>query len=235
MLIKEWLAMFLERHKVRNPRSDWPPPDSNEGRDLWRGYLDGFVGLKVKKSEADAASVQLSGGGESLDFVEDHLLWILERVQWNRGAIEAMKETKAAATTAQSVGGKPAGDCPHCGGHGLVTCFHPGYIGLPTVEVVDAVGMPKMIPARIAAHCTCPVGRWIRQRTEPDLIARIPDAAPVIEGRSRWTLKDPTTPDLPNGCHEGMTFSEFWAVIQRPGGPIQVKAPAGYPEPGSDN
>ncbi len=237
MLTKEWLSMFLERHKVRNPRNDWHAPDSDAGREMWRGYLDGFIGAKVKKSEADAASVRIADGDDPPRFVEDHLPALLAQIEWNRGVLAATREAPTVVTEKPAT--PTAVDCPHCRGHGLVTVFHPGYGGLPIVDVVGAGGEVRQIPGRVSAHCVCPVGRWMRARTEEATLPRIPDLAPVVEGRSRWTMHDPTTPDLPEGCSEGMTFTEFWGVIQRPGvGPTRVEpvpTPDRIREPGDDD
>ncbi len=55
-------------------------------------------------------------------------------------------------------------DCPHCGGEGLV--------------IIDGAR------STVAAHCVCPMGRWMRGRTAQDMIRRIPDYADYLRDRS---------------------------------------------------
>jgi hypothetical protein len=43
----------------------------------------------------------------------------------------------------------------------------------------------------VAAHCVCALGRWMRERVDEDLRARIPDVLAIVEGRSRWLLDPP--------------------------------------------
>lgn len=100
------------------------------------------------------------------------------------------------------------GVCNMCGLTGLVSIYHRNYVGLPGVEITDHNGEVKTIPGVIAAHCICPVGRWLRhgQRntepepnrtpkmvpvTPPEISARIPDLHEVISKRIRWSIEDP--------------------------------------------
>jgi hypothetical protein len=85
--------------------------------------------------------------------------------------------------------------CPYCRGAGLVPVFHPAYDTHRTLmrEVIyfgEIVTRP--IQAIVAAHCLCPMGEWIRVRTDPDILHRIPLLADVLSGRSRWLAQDPT-------------------------------------------
>ena len=85
--------------------------------------------------------------------------------------------------------------CPYCRGAGLVSVFHPAYDTHRTLmrEVLyfgEIVTRP--IQAIVAAHCLCPMGEWIRTRTDPDILHRIPLLADVLSGRSRWLAQDPT-------------------------------------------
>ncbi len=124
-------------------------------------------------------------------------------------------------------------DCPYCGASGQVVIYHPEYNGQPGIKQIRH-GQEHQIPARVVAHCICPLGRWMRNRIPEDIRRRIPDFDDILAGRSKWTERDPTTPELPDGCHEGMSFTEFWNVIKRPGqGPVHVqrKPSSRYPGP----
>ena len=85
--------------------------------------------------------------------------------------------------------------CEHCGAEGLATIFHPDYRGY-VIEEREAIGRdgeirPRPMAMRVAAHCTCPMGVWMRANTEAETRRRIPDLAGVLEGRSRWVAADP--------------------------------------------
>jgi hypothetical protein len=86
--------------------------------------------------------------------------------------------------------------CPHCGGAGLATVFHPRYDGFTSteVELVDHGGevVRRDVPARVSAHCICPMGEWMRGKTDLETIRRIPNLLDVLAGRSRWLARDPT-------------------------------------------
>lgn len=56
-------------------------------------------------------------------------------------------------------------------------------------DLGDLVTVP--FAAEVAAHCICPLGRWIRSRTEDYLKGRIPDGAAIIEGRSWYVIEPP--------------------------------------------
>jgi hypothetical protein len=83
-------------------------------------------------------------------------------------------------------------DCPHCGGSGMCVVFHPRHNGTREIVLTDHSGRIHRIAAEVAAHCTCRVGEWIRERTEPALQRRIPWVRDIHEGRSKWLLRSPT-------------------------------------------
>lgn len=82
-------------------------------------------------------------------------------------------------------------DCPHCGGSGMCLVFHPQHNGTREFEMFDYRDRLCKIATEVAAHCTCPVGEWIRQRTEPALQRRIPWVRDIHDGRSKWLLRPP--------------------------------------------
>ena|SRR5271166_2746758 len=84
-------------------------------------------------------------------------------------------------------------DCPHCEGHGIVTVYLPEYDG-------SAIGVRpdgERFVTRVAAHCGCRFGVWIRSHNTPEIQRRMPFVADILDGRSRWQLSDPTTHSAP--------------------------------------
>lgn len=85
--------------------------------------------------------------------------------------------------------------CRFCHGSGQASVFHPHYDGSAVMmfECVDRDGeiRPKPVAVRVVAHCMCPMGRWMRSKTERLLLSRIPDLLDVLAGRSRWVADDP--------------------------------------------
>jgi hypothetical protein len=76
-----------------------------------------------------------------------------------------------------------------------VLVFHPEYDGHRTamrqvVERGEVVERP--IPMTVAAHCICPIGEWIRARTDREILSGIPFLGDVLVGRGRWQASDPT-------------------------------------------
>jgi hypothetical protein len=189
MLVRDWLEAFLERHKARNPRNDWPEPDSNGGKQLRAAFMDSFIGAKVKKSEADAASVRIAGSDDVPQFVEDYLPAMMVLIDAQRAKIE---ETKAAKPkpikkTEPVIGSTR---CPRCLS-GFALLFHPQFTGSNVLEIEREDKTIKRIPAVIAAHCVCPIGRWKRERASDEVRERIPDLAEVDAGKFLWLTENP--------------------------------------------
>ena len=85
--------------------------------------------------------------------------------------------------------------CPHCDGNGLVIVFHPAWDG----DRVGVTSAGRPFPAEVAAHCLCPVGRWIRERVEFEEQRRIPRVEDIVAGRSKWLMKPPSRRDAADG------------------------------------
>ncbi len=81
--------------------------------------------------------------------------------------------------------------CPHCDGNGRVIVFHPAWDG----DRVGKTSAGRPFSAEIAAHCLCPVGRWIRERVEFEEQRRIPRVEDIVTGRSKWLMKPPARRD----------------------------------------
>ena len=78
-------------------------------------------------------------------------------------------------------------DCPFCRGQGLVTVYHPQFVGNP----IEAAKDGRRYSAMTAAHCRCALGVWIRDRLPPEIQARIPRVEDICRGRSSWLLESP--------------------------------------------
>ena len=89
-------------------------------------------------------------------------------------------------------------ECPHCGGAGIVTLYDHRYAGDPTgrreVRRHDGEVRAEMIAMRCATYCLCPLGAWLRSRCQPEVARHMLDLADVLDGRTRWTTRDPTLP-----------------------------------------
>jgi len=204
--VRDWLDDFLERHRRRFNPFDWPEPGSDENADYARMWLDAFVRDKVREQEADAASVRL--GQTPPNWRNDHLPAVMAE-------IKAMRE----ASTAQAGHGVIADSietarvqsrhCGWCNGSGLRTVFHPRYdgSGILMLEREDDRGELRKRPtaARVAAHCICPLGQYMRAKVGDDN-ARIPELRRVLDGRSLWMAHDPTRPE--DGMVPGMTEAD---------------------------
>ena len=85
--------------------------------------------------------------------------------------------------------------CPYCSGEGTCQVFDPGFDGRRVVlrDVAMRGELKRAMYAMvIGAHCICPMGEWVRSKSERDILDRIPDLADVLAGRSRYQAQDPT-------------------------------------------
>ena len=99
-----------------------------------------------------------------------------------------------AVRRAWEVAGGPAGleevrardasqDCPYCQGTGWVRLVRRRKPG-PDQPIAATARPPHS-----SVHCLCPLGEWLRCRTPPDLLGRMPDLAAVLAGRAQWDLE----------------------------------------------
>jgi len=200
MLIKNWIAGFLEKHRARFGIDDWGIPGTEEFADFVRIWLAAFIAEKITEEEADSASIAL--GKLPPRFRMDHLPAIL-------GVIAETRRSKVATDVPESreKAASQSHNCQYCsengathrrypdetllGGvgstpQGMVPVYHPMYDSSRTVQVDGGT-----YAARVSAHCICAFGRWMRNKTDPDTVRRIPDLADVISRRSRYVLDDP--------------------------------------------
>jgi hypothetical protein len=111
-------------------------------------------------------------------------------------------------------------DCPHCGGSGMCLVYHPRHNGTREFSMLDHRERLCKIASEVAAHCTCPVGEWIRNRTEPALQRRIPWVRDIHEGRSKWLLFPPGEIQASNGEVPNAPEAPTRAAIARKFGKI---------------
>lgn len=85
--------------------------------------------------------------------------------------------------------------CRHCEGAGMTMVFHPEYAGSTVLYIEDHDRGLIPVAGRVAAHCVCSYGRWMREKTEPEMLPRIPDLQRCIDGESFYVVDDPTEPE----------------------------------------
>lgn len=229
MLIKEWLPGFLAWHQNLWPDAGWPHEDSAESRRMWSDWLQAFMASHMTEVEATAAAKRIGECPWS-----EHHDRIVELV------IAARERAAIRAGTQADLSGQPVGwDCPWCHDDGLALVYDPKYDGRPSMMRLCRLpdGSVTNIPfaMRVAAHCVCDKGRWLRRECTTDLLPRIPDYAEAIAHQSRWQITDPTRPE-PIPMPEGMSQKDYWRYLvehfrkgdEGTGGPIH--APGGVPE-----
>jgi hypothetical protein len=172
-LVKDWINGFLARHKVRFDPHDWPE-SPEEFREFARMWVTALATAQATEAEADAASVQLAGSPPQ--YRRDHIPAVLAVIKERRAQAGGSAASDRESARSESKG------CPHCGGEGLATVYHPA----PSREL--------RVPATVAAHCSCPHGRFMRRKVGQGeggegLLRRIPDLA-NLRG---WLLEPPGT------------------------------------------
>ncbi len=85
-------------------------------------------------------------------------------------------------------------DCKHCAGQGMVTVYHRRYRGSPINRSRET---EDLYAATTAAHCLCPLGKFIRDRCPPEVAKRIPWVEAILQGRSDWLLDTPARDEFP--------------------------------------
>jgi hypothetical protein len=175
-LIRSWLESFLAAHRERFNPHDWPDVSSDDFHDFMIDWLEAFADLQVSEEEANRASKRLTLDPPS--WKRNHLPAVLKTVRAMRMERNTPSEAAQNIETAKAA----SVNCPHCDGGGLAYCFH-------------ALPVPERTPKQIAAHCICPMGRFMRGRIavqDPVFFKRIPDFADVLAGRSTWLKDDPS-------------------------------------------
>ena len=90
-----------------------------------------------------------------------------------------------------------------------------GYTGEPTAELTDHNGEVVRVRARVACHCSCLVGQWMRGNCTADVCRRVPMLARVglkNGGMENWTTLDPTI-DWPDTDDEVPDWKAFRRMI----------------------
>jgi hypothetical protein len=108
-------------------------------------------------------------------------------------------------------------NCQLCGGGGMPIVFHREWSGSRIGHREGYNSLEELVqvpfPAEVAAHCVCPLGRWIRSKTSAYLNRRIPDGADIVNGRSPYGFDEPTIePDT----HPIPTRRDIDAMFRRP-------------------
>ncbi len=98
------------------------------------------------------------------------------------------KPAKSADTSEHDLVAMESRDCPFCGGCGMASVYAPQHDGTGLYRRGDETPFPTVV----GAHCCCSLGRWMRDRNKQDIRQRVPSVQDVLDGKSRWTLEDPT-------------------------------------------
>ena len=180
-----WLPEFLAVHQANYSPSDWPNPGTDEWRHYVKFWAKTFDREGVDREEALEASDMLFANPPS--FRRQHVQMVMEvirRERVRRAAMSAPETREAAEAHPESI------QCALCGRTGLVTVYHT-FRGTKDAGSYTIGGEVRKGPTTIAAHCKCPVGRWLRRHTKEDLLKRIPDYIDVRAGRlNDWRYKD---------------------------------------------
>lgn len=169
-LVREWLPDFLDRHRARHKPHDWPPEDSDAYAVFMKGWISHLSLKEATEAEADAASERLMLSPPR--WQQEHLPAVIRVIEEFR--------TQATAGTDRDSAALASRGCCQCHGVGLTVVW-------------DRQPRPGS-PETVSAHCTCPLGRWMRQNTAAAEVQRIPDAADAGRAGSRWRL-DPLDMD----------------------------------------
>ncbi len=102
-------------------------------------------------------------------------------------------------------------DCAFCSGQGMATVYAPGYTGSAIAQLPDG----RRYVARTTAHCMCPLGRFVRAAAKEDVRRRTPEVGDIAQGRSHWSLDDPTEEpvDNPTAPVDAAAFRRLWRQI----------------------
>lgn len=97
--------------------------------------------------------------------------------------------------------------CEYCSGSGQAVVYDRDFDGRRVVErdvIIRGEIKRSTYAMVVTAHCICAMGRWLRSKTDPDLLRRVPDMTYVLAGTTRWLAADPTgdrpyDPRVPGG------------------------------------
>lgn len=191
-LIKTWLNQFIADHERTHPDAQWPGHGSESSRRLWGAWFDAMKDNGISEEEARQASNLVPTDKLWCEEHPAHLVGVVLDIR--RRMAKADVETKQAASDHQTAL-LASRACPHCSGAGMVTLFHPKYAGSPTITVerVAPDGEVTTVtgPARVAGHCICALGAWMRDQLDGETRARVPCLVDVHSGRSGWLERDP--------------------------------------------
>jgi hypothetical protein len=150
MLIKDWLEDFLIELWLARIGRQWPGPDSTEGRMTWSAWLRVLIDLKADRQETELAVSRIAA---EITDPEDVLPAIVQEIK-----ILRREPVRGNATADRKSAEAASRDCLHCGGTGWAM-------------------VPDRRCGEAAAHCVCPLGRWMRSKTNPKFLLGIVDFA----------------------------------------------------------
>ncbi len=215
MMITDWLDAFLDSHCRRHPRTDWPQPQTREWDRFRQGWMDAFMRLKPRPKEAEANAASAMVHNDAIERAENHASVVSDAILRARTSNQPSESADASKATPEAL----SRDCEFCSGSGHATIYRLDYTGEPVEQRADRTGQLKPTPLVLAAHCVCPMGRWMRAKTSQDLQRRILDLEAILAGTATgWTTDDPTLAgvSVPQGSpSEWRTFAA--ALVERTG------------------
>ena len=110
----------------------------------------------------------------------------------------------------------------------MVPIYHPRFAG----ESIGVTQDGRRYAASGAAHCMCSLGVWIREKTPPEVQARIPRVEDILDSQSHWLLAPPgdisSLPPgrVPGGLRRILAQVESGRMLKHPnaGAPPKVTA-----------
>jgi hypothetical protein len=194
-LIKSWLGWLIEEHQGRWPDAGWPAEGSQDARMLWSEWLNALIAVKATRAQAQSASTFIDAKGVHW---EEHIGLMVHFIAECNAitAVDKMKAAVASAAGGYNAAAAASHDCPRCDGSGQVDVFYKDYDGRRIVRRLCRLpnGKEQVIPFNMlaTAQCVCAMGRFLRGKTPPELLPRIPDLVEVLEGKTPWLPEDPT-------------------------------------------
>lgn len=172
----DWFWTWIPRLIDRLPRADWPAP----GSEYWDGMLAIFGKHRVTEDTADAATLAMMESPSP--FPDQFIAAFLVQVKAARTLASGLDPTSFEAASVASSTLRNGLGCEYCDNGGQLCVYHP----LPATR--------RGRPDRVAAHCVCPAGRWLRSRLmagDAATCRKVVDLADVLSGAAPWQIFPP--------------------------------------------
>lgn len=170
-----WFTPFVSIHQDRFPRSDWPV-SVEDRKAFFQPWKSALAKCKATGRLADLASQRLAA--DPPRHLSDHLPALLKLITVVRRELDSAAGRFHTREESEAASAK----CRRCGGAGIAT-----------VERQD-------LGRTVAAYCTCPLGRWFKERHS---------SAKELRGRFADLAAEP-----PGSAVEDPQLEAFWAECE---------------------